>query len=500
MPILPLPEATGRRLASTLAIPSAVMLIKELLENAIDAEATFVEVLVSPNTVDRIEVRDNGNGIHPEDFSSLGRLGHTSKLRSFDELTTIGGSSLGFRGVALASAKTVSEVSIKTRMATESVGSFLSLRGAEGAVKDGHKPAPVGTTVCVVGLFSGIPVRQRLAIKEAGKTMTKIRDMLKSYALARPRVKLQLKVLGNPSTTFSYAPLPNADFRHAASQIFGRELTSQCIFVGCPLSEQIAQHATHQSSGDGTSLVVFEGLIPMLTADTDKISRGFFFSVDSRPISSTKGTAMKLIAVFRAVFCQAIASSGSDKTVRNLFILVNLRCPLGSYDNNVEPSKDDVLFYDEQHVLSQFGKFLASNYSKSMHDFDRRLAEIPKEVSLETLRDQSCVPSEDKSTAQTVNQASSSATVDSGSAMGPAQMATDKQNTANEEQEQNTDCSWRVDMSAGDGLDSSDDDQDDDGRLSSPKNATDDNLESINTPDAHHEDNEGKHQTDTSPS
>src|SRR5690348_6177351 len=107
MPISALSEGTVRTLGSALVITSPLLLLKELLDNAIDSGATSVDVIVSPNTVDKIEVRDNGHGIDPGNFESLGRPGHTSKLRSFDELSKVGATTLGFRGAALASANTL---------------------------------------------------------------------------------------------------------------------------------------------------------------------------------------------------------------------------------------------------------------------------------------------------------------------------------------------------------------------------------------------------------
>lgn len=88
--ITALPETTVRLLGSAAAITTPVDVIKELLDNALDAEATSVDVLVSANLIGSIQVRDNGHGIQADDYDSLGRMGHTSKLTSFEELKTFG--------------------------------------------------------------------------------------------------------------------------------------------------------------------------------------------------------------------------------------------------------------------------------------------------------------------------------------------------------------------------------------------------------------------------
>ena len=200
-----LPDATVKLLGSPLVITTPTTLVKELLDNAIDVKATSVEVRVSPNTIDKIEVKDNGVGIHPDDYDSLGRRGHTSKLRTFEELSTHGCKTLGFRGEALAAANTLAQVSIITKTADDPVGATLQLLKNTGGIERQQKvSAPVGTTVRIAGLFGHIPVREQVAIRESAKTLDKIRDLLKTYAMARPSLKLSLIVLQNPSRNWSY--------------------------------------------------------------------------------------------------------------------------------------------------------------------------------------------------------------------------------------------------------------------------------------------------------
>lgn len=112
MSIQALPESTTRRLGAGQALPSPAALVKGLLDNAIDARATSIEVLLSANVLDKIEVRDNGSEIAADDLGKVRKSGHTSKLTCFEELRTVGRASLGFRGEALASACTMGDVAI----------------------------------------------------------------------------------------------------------------------------------------------------------------------------------------------------------------------------------------------------------------------------------------------------------------------------------------------------------------------------------------------------
>ena len=369
MSILPLPEGTVRQLGSTLVIVSPTLLLKELLDNAIDSGATSIDVLVSPNTVDKIEVRDNGHGISSDDFDFLGCPGHTSKLRSFNELGALGGSTLGFRGAALASANTLADISLTTRVSTEHLANVISL--AKGGGIDARRPAaaPVGTTIRVTGLFQHLPVRLQVAMQEAPKSLGKMKDLLRSYTLARPGLRLRFAVLKNPNLSWSYAPASDGDVKNAAMQLFGTELASQCSFETFPSerSQESAQPVHTQYNLDASpereAGPIFEALLPRPGADSRKIIKGAFLSVDSRPVSPARGTAKKLVSLFKTHLGRHLARVRPEDPPKDPFIRLNIRCLPGSYDVNVEPLKDDVIFKDEQDLLDRFEAFLLLIYS-----------------------------------------------------------------------------------------------------------------------------------------
>ncbi len=100
--------------------------MKELVDNALDARATAISIEVSNNSLDIIQVKDNGTGIGVQDRQLLCKRGYTSKIRSLEDLTRLGGSFLGFRGEALASIKGLSSaVTVTTRVEGEIVGTSL---------------------------------------------------------------------------------------------------------------------------------------------------------------------------------------------------------------------------------------------------------------------------------------------------------------------------------------------------------------------------------------
>lgn len=121
-----LEDSTIRLLTSSQHVIDTASLVKELIENSLDAGAKSVEVEICPNAIDFIQVKDNGHGVRPADTEFLARQACTSKITCFDDLSTLGGRYLGFRGMALASISRMSgSLEIATRVDTEPAGLLL---------------------------------------------------------------------------------------------------------------------------------------------------------------------------------------------------------------------------------------------------------------------------------------------------------------------------------------------------------------------------------------
>ena len=128
MAISPLPKTTATALASSQVVVDPASVVRELVANALDAGASFVFVEVSPDALDVIQVRDNGSGIATQDRSMVGQRHCTSKIRSLDDLSSLGGKSLGFRGEAMASILDMSEdVTVTTCVEGDLVGEVFHL-------------------------------------------------------------------------------------------------------------------------------------------------------------------------------------------------------------------------------------------------------------------------------------------------------------------------------------------------------------------------------------
>lgn len=346
MAIRSLPPSTTRLLGSSLVITNPVSLVKELVDNGVDAGATSIEVIVSPNTLDKIQVRDNGRGIPVDDFDLLGRRAHTSKLRYFEELETKGGQTLGFRGEALASANSLATVKVITKTAQETVAYMIVLRSGDGGVERKQPwSAPTGTTVLALNLFDNLPVRKQTALKESRKTLSNIKRLLETYALALPSLRLSLKVPGDSHQAWPYSPITSSTTREAVTQIFGRSLVDQCVEVTTSLRTRNTE--PHLVSTWGT----LSAFLPKSDAQLGVIKdKGSFISVDSRPILSSRGIGKKIAAILKSQLAGALTDGGATRP----FLRLSINCQPGSYDPNVSPLKDEVIFKDEQGLLDSF--------------------------------------------------------------------------------------------------------------------------------------------------
>lgn len=360
MAIKALSDSTIHLLGSSQVLTTPTSLIKELIDNALDAKATSVDILISQNTIDKVEVRDNGHGIQPEDLDALGKRGHTSKLTTFAELKNLGGKSLGFRGEALASACQLGDVSITTKSDGQPVATCVKLKTSGGIQSHSRTSHPIGTTVCVMNFMSKLPVRKQTALKEAPKTIGRIQELVQRYSLARLSVKFTLKIVKGTKSAWSYAPRPHGTVKDAVSLVIGREASLQCSEA----SLSIPEIPSLRDACEGTDAPInvnladevmtshfrLEAFMPRYDADLSKIGSGQYLSVDSRPVASEKGTMKKVTTIFKSYVRNGLVESSPEK-IKNPFLRLNIVCPEASYDQNVEPAKDDILFENEMLVL-----------------------------------------------------------------------------------------------------------------------------------------------------
>ena len=190
-----LPAELIREIAAGEVISSPVDVLKELLENALDAGATRLEVTLDSGGVERIMVKDNGAGIPKGELSLAAEAHSTSKLESLAGITT-----LGFRGEGLYAVRNAARLSLTSRPAQQLGGATLVAEG--DAVRQHAHPAPSGTSAEITQLFAQLPARRR-ALEFPATEGKKAALLLSRYLLHHPNLTLKLFTDGEERWTYA---------------------------------------------------------------------------------------------------------------------------------------------------------------------------------------------------------------------------------------------------------------------------------------------------------
>ncbi|XP_060265613.1 PMS1 protein homolog 1 isoform X11 [Ovis aries] len=185
-----LSAATVRLLSSSQIITSVVSVVKELIENSLDAGATSIDVKLENYGFDKIEVRDNGEGIKAIDAPVMAVKYYTSKISSHEDLENL--TTYGFRGEALGSICCIAEVSITTKTAADNFSTQYVLDGGGHIISQKPSHLGQGTTVTALRLFKNLPVRKQFysTAKKCKDEIKKIQDLLISYGVLKPDVRI----------------------------------------------------------------------------------------------------------------------------------------------------------------------------------------------------------------------------------------------------------------------------------------------------------------------
>ncbi|MBR1860400.1 MAG: DNA mismatch repair endonuclease MutL [Lachnospiraceae bacterium] len=221
MPIKVLDNETIDKIAAGEVVERPASVVKELVENSIDAGATAVTVEIKDGGISYIRVSDNGCGIPLSDLRTAFFRHATSKIKGAEDLGSI--SSLGFRGEALSSIAAVSQLEVVTRTENDLTGARLLL---EGANETGFEEvgAPVGTTMFVRNLFFNTPVRKKF-LKSPQTEGSYISDLMEHLALSHPDVAFQFTI-GSQSRFHTSG---NGDLKEVIYRVYGREVANAVI-------------------------------------------------------------------------------------------------------------------------------------------------------------------------------------------------------------------------------------------------------------------------------
>jgi len=324
MPIKVLESEIVSKIAAGEVIERPASVVKELIENSLDAGATEIAVEAQGGGVGLIKVSDNGAGIPASELELAFHRYATSKIGDLGDLEKI--SSLGFRGEALPSIAAVAEVEILSQPhieygATETVGSYIYLRKGEVTHKE-SRARPQGTTVTVRRLFRYFPVRLKF-LKSVNTENSHIAHLVSQYALAFPEVKFSLVL----DKRHSLRTTGNGDLRQVVGEIYGSE---------------VAQRMLEVERED--SMVKVRGLIsPPSLARSTRNYLSFF--VNRRWVRSPLLTRATEEAY------RGLLMDGRHPTA-----IINISLPAHELDVNIHPAKAQIKFCHEQNVFSNVQK------------------------------------------------------------------------------------------------------------------------------------------------
>ncbi|MBV9056715.1 MAG: DNA mismatch repair endonuclease MutL [Candidatus Eremiobacteraeota bacterium] len=221
MAIRELDALTIGQIAAGEIIERPASVVKELVENSIDAHAARITVNLRDGGVSLIEVSDDGTGMAPEDLPLAVRRHATSKLMTASQLESIG--TLGFRGEGLASIAAVAETEIVSRTAEAATGASITAQGESiGSVQP--VAAPAGTKVCVRELFERLPVRREY-LRSSSAEFNRVSSWLSAFALGYPRVAFALRHDGKDVWTMP----PTDSALERLAMVFGRDAAERLL-------------------------------------------------------------------------------------------------------------------------------------------------------------------------------------------------------------------------------------------------------------------------------
>jgi DNA mismatch repair protein MutL len=310
-----LPPEVASQIAAGEVIERPASVVKELLENALDARSNTIYISVEGAGKTLIEVADDGIGIPSEELSVAVERHATSKLNSAQDLFNI--STLGFRGEALASIGSVSRFILTSRSHEADVGARLIVEGGQ-AYQVESLGTPVGTVARVENLFFNVPARLKF-LKSDATERSQIDAMVTRYALAYPSVRFQLKQDARPAFQTS----GKGDRREVLAGVYGIDIARQMLEV--------------QSIDEGLSV---RGFISPLSL-TRSNRREIIFFVNGRPVQDATLNAALVKAYQNMLMVGRFPMS-----------VLFLELPPESVDVNVHPAKAEVRFRERDQIFS----------------------------------------------------------------------------------------------------------------------------------------------------
>ena len=353
-----LPERVANQIAAGEVVERPASVVKELLENALDAGSTRIRIQVEAGGKKLIQITDNGCGMVRDDAMLAFERHATSKIKDTDDLLKI--STLGFRGEALPSIASVARLHLETRAEEEASGTVLEINGGK-IIRVEEAGLPLGTSVTIRDLFFNTPARKKFLRSESTE-LSHIASLVTHYALAHPEKHFELHSATN---ALLVAP-PVAGHRERVYQVFGRETLDQLIPLAAlqPLERiGLPQPPPWRRSADTYGAGVPAGEAPS-SSSAESHAANFgevrLHGFVSKPEIQKLNRNSIFIFVNGRLIRDRLIQHAITEAYRNILpptvypvVLLFIEMPTAEVDVNVHPSKTEVRFR-QQTVIHDF--------------------------------------------------------------------------------------------------------------------------------------------------
>ena len=312
--IVLLDDLTINKIAAGEVVERPASVVKELVENSIDAGATSINVEIKNGGISYIRITDNGKGIMPDDMEMAFERHATSKIRSADDLETV--KSMGFRGEALASIASIAKVEMKSKTEENEIGYEVIVEGGN-IISTNEVGCPKGTTITVQNLFYNTPVRYKFLKKDFTEGGY-IEDVMTRIALVNPNIAI--KLISSGKTIIQTTG--NGELKSVVYSIYGKEIAENILDVNYE----------------------YEGI---------KVS-----GVIGNPSISRSNRSNQLFFVNKRYIKDKVLTSSAEQAFKGMitigkfgFLILNLEMNPQKVDVNVHPAKLEVRFEEESKVF-----------------------------------------------------------------------------------------------------------------------------------------------------
>ena len=337
-----LPERVANQIAAGEVVERPASVVKELLENSLDAGATRIRINVEAGGKKLIQITDNGCGMVHDDAMLAFERHATSKIKDTKDLLSV--ATLGFRGEALPSIASVARLHLETRSEEETAGTVIEINGGK-MIRVEEAGLPLGTSITIRDLFFNTPARKKFLRSESTE-LSHIASLVTHYALAHPEKHFEL----HSSTNALLVASPVGDHRERVYQVFGRETLEQLISVAAvqplervglpqppPWRRDPEEELGRAEPGD----IRLHGFVSK--PEIQKLNRNSIFIFVNGRLIRDRLIQHALTEAYRNILPPTVYP----------VVLLFLEMPAAEVDVNVHPSKTEVRFR-QQTVVHDF--------------------------------------------------------------------------------------------------------------------------------------------------